>query len=257
MLPPSSPTKPHLQNGRMDSDVSECLQPFGLGAGWMQMDATSRQPWSSFITVDKSTTIAPYMEIRPFPYRRLQDSLNGQYNNHRPSLKHLVKPDGSVSLTHMTQLLVYVQRQPRSYHRCQQPHMNAFYIVNTIRARRISMDSWKMHSISSLVILGEEEGMRKVERWSIRDLQNVYSELDFHLTAMENNIVVHEMTHVITNHMTRAGQCLQTTKAQGPRLGEGWSDAMAEWIQHTNATVPDFVVRNRIGFFLDVYKWKW
>jgi len=25
-------------------------------------------------------------------------------------------------------------------------------------------------------------------------------------------------------------------------MGEGWSDAMAEWLQHKDATVPDFVL---------------
>ena len=48
--------------------------------------------------------------------------------------------------------------------------------------------------------------------------------------AMENDIVVHEMTHGITNRMTGGGtgRCLQTTEAGG--LGEGWSDAMAEYV---------------------------
>lgn len=46
---------------------------------------------------------------------------------------------------------------------------------------------------------------------------------------MENDIVVHEMTHGITNRMTGGGtgRCLQTLEAGG--LGEGWSDAMAEY----------------------------
>jgi extracellular elastinolytic metalloproteinase len=48
--------------------------------------------------------------------------------------------------------------------------------------------------------------------------------------AMENDIVVHEMTHGITNRMTGGGtgRCLQMTEAAG--LGEGWSDAMAEHV---------------------------
>lgn len=47
---------------------------------------------------------------------------------------------------------------------------------------------------------------------------------------MENDIVVHEMTHGITNRMTGggSGRCLQTLEAGG--LGEGWSDAMAEYV---------------------------
>lgn len=44
---------------------------------------------------------------------------------------------------------------------------------------------------------------------------------------MENDIVVHEMTHGITNRLTGGGtgRCLQTLEAGG--LGEGWGDAMA------------------------------
>ena len=47
---------------------------------------------------------------------------------------------------------------------------------------------------------------------------------------MENDIVVHEMTHGITNRMTGGGtgRCLQTTEAGV--LGECWSDAMAEYV---------------------------
>ena len=46
--------------------------------------------------------------------------------------------------------------------------------------------------------------------------------------ALENDIVIHENTHGITNRMTGGGtgRCLQTTEAGG--MGEGWSDAMAE-----------------------------
>jgi len=45
--------------------------------------------------------------------------------------------------------------------------------------------------------------------------------------TMENDVVVHEMTHGITNRLTGGGtgRCLQTLEAGG--LGEGWGDAMA------------------------------
>ncbi|KAG8780682.1 hypothetical protein FRC15_009341 [Serendipita sp. 397] len=36
------------------------------------------------------------------------------------------------------------------------------------------------------------------------------------------------------------GRCLQTPEANG--MGEGWSDAYAEWLQHKDASVPDFVL---------------
>ncbi|KAJ7252047.1 Fungalysin metallopeptidase-domain-containing protein [Mycena rebaudengoi] len=60
--------------------------------------------------------------------------------------------------------------------------------------------------------------------------------------ALENDIVVHENTHGITNRMTGGGtaRCLQTTEAGG--MGEGWSDAMADWTEKTSAAVPDYVM---------------
>ncbi|KAM5541593.1 hypothetical protein V8D89_004783 [Ganoderma adspersum] len=59
--------------------------------------------------------------------------------------------------------------------------------------------------------------------------------------SLENDIVVHENTHGITTRMTGGGtaRCLQTLEAEG--LGEGWSDALAEWTEWTNATVTDWV----------------
>ncbi|KAJ7579596.1 Fungalysin metallopeptidase-domain-containing protein [Mycena floridula] len=60
--------------------------------------------------------------------------------------------------------------------------------------------------------------------------------------VLENDIPVHEMTHGLTNRMTGGGtgRCLQTTEAGG--MGEGWSDAMAEWTEHKDASVPDYVL---------------
>ncbi|KAG6905449.1 hypothetical protein DXG01_002595 [Tephrocybe rancida] len=60
--------------------------------------------------------------------------------------------------------------------------------------------------------------------------------------ALENDIVVHEATHGITNRMTGGGtgSCLQTTESGG--MGEGWSDALAEWTEHTSSAVPDYVM---------------
>ena len=57
---------------------------------------------------------------------------------------------------------------------------------------------------------------------------------------MENDIVSHEMTHGITNRLTGGGSgtCLSTTEAGG--MGEGWSDAMAFWLEQKSATVKDF-----------------
>ncbi|CDO72836.1 hypothetical protein BN946_scf185002.g21 [Trametes cinnabarina] len=60
--------------------------------------------------------------------------------------------------------------------------------------------------------------------------------------ALENDIISHENTHGLTNRLTGGGtgRCLQTTEAGG--LGEGWSDAFADWVEKTDATVPDYVL---------------
>ncbi|KAB5595170.1 Extracellular metalloproteinase MEP [Ceratobasidium theobromae] len=52
--------------------------------------------------------------------------------------------------------------------------------------------------------------------------------------ALENDIVVHEYTHGLTNRLTGGGTatCLQSIEAQG--LGEGWSDAVADWVRQSS-----------------------
>ncbi|KAI9434878.1 Fungalysin metallopeptidase-domain-containing protein [Lactarius indigo] len=56
--------------------------------------------------------------------------------------------------------------------------------------------------------------------------------------AIENDIVIHENTHGVTNRMTGGGtgRCLQTTEAGG--MGEGWSDAMAEQVLYPLSRAP-------------------
>ncbi|PFH46766.1 hypothetical protein AMATHDRAFT_153918 [Amanita thiersii Skay4041] len=60
--------------------------------------------------------------------------------------------------------------------------------------------------------------------------------------ALENDIVVHENTHGVTNRMTGGGtgRCLQMTEAGG--MGEGWSDAMADWTEKNSSAVADYVL---------------
>ena len=62
--------------------------------------------------------------------------------------------------------------------------------------------------------------------------------------ALENNIVSHENTHGITNRMTGGGtgRCLQTNEAG--RMGEGWSDTMADWLEN-DSKISDFVMGKR------------
>ncbi|KAI5116385.1 hypothetical protein M0805_005882 [Coniferiporia weirii] len=59
--------------------------------------------------------------------------------------------------------------------------------------------------------------------------------------ALENDIVAHENTHGTSNRLTGGGtgRCLQTTEAGG--MGEGWSDAFAEWTEQT-ADIIDFTL---------------
>ncbi|TFK32692.1 metallo proteinase 10 [Crucibulum laeve] len=60
--------------------------------------------------------------------------------------------------------------------------------------------------------------------------------------AMENSIIIHEMTHGITNRLTGGGtgRCLQTLESGG--LGEGWGDTMAEWLALKTDVVDDFIM---------------
>ncbi|CCA66744.1 probable extracellular elastinolytic metalloproteinase precursor [Serendipita indica DSM 11827] len=59
---------------------------------------------------------------------------------------------------------------------------------------------------------------------------------------LSNDVIAHEQTHGTTNRMTGGGtgRCLQTTEAGG--MGEGWSDAFAEWLEHKDSSVPDWVL---------------
>ncbi|CUA78552.1 hypothetical protein RSOLAG22IIIB_13215 [Rhizoctonia solani] len=58
--------------------------------------------------------------------------------------------------------------------------------------------------------------------------------------ALQNDIVVHEFTHGVSNRLTGGGtgQCLQATEAGG--MGEGWSDAMADLTEAKTNPIPDF-----------------
>ncbi|KIM35854.1 hypothetical protein M413DRAFT_449584 [Hebeloma cylindrosporum] len=60
--------------------------------------------------------------------------------------------------------------------------------------------------------------------------------------TMENDVMIHEMTHGITNRLTGGGtgRCLQTLESGG--LGEGWGDAMAAWMNQNSAQTKDFVM---------------
>ncbi|CAE6508128.1 unnamed protein product [Rhizoctonia solani] len=62
--------------------------------------------------------------------------------------------------------------------------------------------------------------------------------------AFENDVVIHEYTHGLTNRLTGGGtaRCLTTDESRG--LGEGWSDALADWVRQTSAqsAAEDFIM---------------
>ncbi|KAL1719120.1 Fungalysin metallopeptidase-domain-containing protein [Schizophyllum commune] len=74
-------------------------------------------------------------------------------------------------------------------------------------------------------------------RMYIWDYTSTYRDGD-----VENDIPVHEGTHGITNRLTGGGtgRCLQTTEAGG--MGEGWSDAFAEWTEWDSEEITDFTM---------------
>lgn len=59
--------------------------------------------------------------------------------------------------------------------------------------------------------------------------------------------MAHEFTHGLTNRMVGGGsaECLNADEPSS--MGEGWGDALANWLQQSSANVTDFV----IGAYLD------
>lgn len=68
--------------------------------------------------------------------------------------------------------------------------------------------------------------------------------------ALENDIVVHEYGHGVSNRLTGGGtgRCLQTTEAGG--MGEGWSDTLASMTEIKGAPLADFT----LGSFVTINK---
>lgn len=65
--------------------------------------------------------------------------------------------------------------------------------------------------------------------------------------TMDNSVPAHEYTHGLTNRLTGGGTgaCLQTDESAG--MGEGWSDAFAEWANLKASPVPDYVLAEYAG----------
>ncbi|KAJ7749848.1 peptidase M36, partial [Mycena maculata] len=60
-------------------------------------------------------------------------------------------------------------------------------------------------------------------------------------SALDNGIIIHELTHGLTHHMTGGGTTRSLRSLEGSGLGEGWSDAMADWVFQTSAPIKDYV----------------
>ncbi|KAL0070523.1 hypothetical protein AAF712_002356 [Marasmius tenuissimus] len=60
--------------------------------------------------------------------------------------------------------------------------------------------------------------------------------------VFDNSVVMHELAHGLSGRLTGGGTgtCLETLEAAG--LSEGWSDAVAEWVQQTDEEVEDRVM---------------
>ncbi|KAG8752688.1 hypothetical protein FRC11_008112 [Ceratobasidium sp. 423] len=67
--------------------------------------------------------------------------------------------------------------------------------------------------------------------------------------AFENDLLVHEYTHGLTNRLVGGGtaRCLQSSEAKA--LGEGWSDAVADWVRQTSAesAASDFTLGSYVN----------
>ncbi|KAJ6502916.1 metalloprotease [Mycena vitilis] len=68
-----------------------------------------------------------------------------------------------------------------------------------------------------------------------------------HDSSFANDVIVHEYTHGITNRMTGGGtgRCLQTPASRA--LGEGWSDAFADWAAQLGPAIQDFTLGSYIN----------
>ncbi|KAG2009451.1 extracellular elastinolytic metalloproteinase [Coprinopsis cinerea AmutBmut pab1-1] len=139
---------------------------------------------------------------------------------------------------------------------------NAFYVINTVHdftyrygfteaAYNFQQDNYgKGGKGGDRVMIGVQDAMGRNNavfatppdgqpgrcRMYIFDLTNPHRDSTF-----QNDIVVHEMGHGISNRLVGGGtaRCLQTPESRG--LGEGWSDALAEWTNQTPA-MNDYVL---------------
>ncbi|KAH7058573.1 Fungalysin metallopeptidase-domain-containing protein [Auriculariales sp. MPI-PUGE-AT-0066] len=60
--------------------------------------------------------------------------------------------------------------------------------------------------------------------------------------ALENDTVLHEYTHGITNRLTGGGTGEHLQSDEAGVMGEGWSDSIAFWMQQATDTVSDYTM---------------
>uniref|UniRef100_A0A0W0FV15 Extracellular metalloproteinase n=2 Tax=Moniliophthora roreri TaxID=221103 RepID=A0A0W0FV15_MONRR len=99
-----------------------------------------------------------------------------------------------------------------------------------------------------LMVVQSEDGMNNAGFVTLPDgqpglcLMYLWNRTEVHRDGVFDTVIpVHEFVHGLTNRMTGGGtgRCLQSLESSG--LGEGWSDAVAEWTRQTDGEVKDFV----------------
>ncbi|KAF8888327.1 metalloprotease [Infundibulicybe gibba] len=141
---------------------------------------------------------------------------------------------------------------PRVGQNAKAAHTNAFYVLNTMhditykygfkeQSSNFQKDNFGKGGLDNDPIAVHVQagvGANNADFVTPPDGQRATCRLYLYYTtsprrsaAMDNSVIVHEFTHGLTNRLTGGGTswCLETEEARG--LGEGWSDAMAEWIQ--------------------------
>ncbi|KDR71798.1 hypothetical protein GALMADRAFT_143583 [Galerina marginata CBS 339.88] len=139
--------------------------------------------------------------------------------------------------------------------------VNAFYIANTVH------DFFYRYGFTEVAFnfqqynfnKGGKEGDRvllSVQHAGLKNNANFYTPPDgqsgecnlgvFDKTtpnrdvAFANGLIIHELTHGLTNRMTGGGTAAGLQPGEAKGLGEGWSDAVADWAFQTSAPIQPF-----------------
>ncbi|KAJ7907175.1 peptidase M36, partial [Mycena leptocephala] len=139
--------------------------------------------------------------------------------------------------------------------------VNAFYVANTFHdftyRYRFTEDAFNFQEYNfnrggkegDRVMISVQEGKRRNNSFfhSPADGQSGVCHLWlYNLTkpmrdsAFDNSIIIHELTHGLTHRMIGGGTARSLATAEACGLGEGWSDAMADWVSQTSAPIKDY-----------------